>query len=450
MRPGIKLAHARSLLPADRLVIAPLKPERDRAALDALAQWAIRFTPAVAPDPPDGLWLDVTGCERLYRSERALAKRVLSALTRLRLHARVAIAATPGCAWALARCGRLDCSVVPKGREVEALAPLPVAALRIDQATDAALDMMNIRTIGDLLHLPREDIAARLGPALVHRLDQARGRQPESINPIRPTLPLTEEFFFAGATTQPYAIELACRELVKRVAACLRQRESGARELLLAFSRIDAPPQRLTLSLACPSRDECHLWRLLRPRTERINLGYGVESITLTATRAARLAHEQTESPSLGGGNPQRDHTRAQGELIDTLINRLGPDAVLEFDARESLLPERVFELRSALADRPTSTATITPSDRPTILFPTPEPAQVMCLTPDGPVVHLTWRGASATVLTSLGPERIAPHWWESPAASPPRDYFRIQDDLGRWLWLLRTGSTWHVHGEWL
>ncbi len=72
VRAGLTVAHARALLPADDVVITPQQPERDQAALQTLARWALRFSPIVAADPPDGLRLDVAGCERLFGGERRL------------------------------------------------------------------------------------------------------------------------------------------------------------------------------------------------------------------------------------------------------------------------------------------------------------------------------------------------------------------------------------------
>src|SRR5688500_11553930 len=60
IRPGMSLAHARALLPLGAVETQPFTPERDDAALRALAHWALKFSPVVAPDPPDGLLIDIT------------------------------------------------------------------------------------------------------------------------------------------------------------------------------------------------------------------------------------------------------------------------------------------------------------------------------------------------------------------------------------------------------
>src|SRR5262245_49083989 len=139
VRPGQALADARARLCDVAHEVLPSDPARDADALRSLAAWAGRFSPCVALDPPSGLFLDVAGCERLFSGERRHAERVTEAVLRLGFRCRAAVASTPGCAWALARYGRESPAFVPPGAEREALAPLPVAALRVPPETVEAL-----------------------------------------------------------------------------------------------------------------------------------------------------------------------------------------------------------------------------------------------------------------------------------------------------------------------
>ena len=58
---------------------------------------------------------------------------------RIVAHARLAVASTPGAAWALARFHATPLRILPSGQEAEALAPLPVEALRLGVAIARAL-----------------------------------------------------------------------------------------------------------------------------------------------------------------------------------------------------------------------------------------------------------------------------------------------------------------------
>src|SRR5690606_39222213 len=172
VRAGMTVSHARALWRGDPPIVARHDPAGEARALDALARWAMRFSPVVQPDPPDGLRLDVTGCERLYHGQPRLARLMLDALDRLGLTARLAIAPTLGAAWALARFGGRRCVVARGDDWRDALDPLPVAALRLDPAAVADLADMGVHQVRHLLALPRPQLAARFGHDLLLRIDQ--------------------------------------------------------------------------------------------------------------------------------------------------------------------------------------------------------------------------------------------------------------------------------------
>ena len=85
--------------------------------------------------------------------------------------------------------------------------------------------------------------------------------------------------------------------------------------------------------------------------------------------------------------------------------------------------------------------------DRPPVLFERAWPIEVMCLRPDGPVLSFRWQGRERTVTVTIGPERIGPEWWRGDRAG--RDYFKVQDEMGRWLWVYRERAGWFVQGVW-
>jgi protein ImuB len=68
--------------------------------------------------------------------------------------------------------------------------------------------------------------------------------------------------------------------------------------------------------------------------------------------------------------------------------------------------------------------------------------------------LRFRWRNALHHVVMADGPERIAPEWWRNEM--PVRDYFRVQDSLGRRFWIYRAGiygqantkPRWYMHGS--
>ena len=124
-------AHARALV-AD-LEVRDAEPDADRNFLDCLALHAARhWTPTASVSGPDGLWLDLTGTTHLFGGEERFCRRLLGFLKRLGFTARIAIAGTPGAAHALARFGDRAVTLLNPGSETQAIADLPLAALRLE------------------------------------------------------------------------------------------------------------------------------------------------------------------------------------------------------------------------------------------------------------------------------------------------------------------------------
>src|SRR5690606_20363923 len=79
LRPGMGVADVRAMYPGIEIVEAD--PDRDRRLLESLADWCDRFTPLVALDGRDGLFLDISGCAHLFGGENALLAVIVSRLT---------------------------------------------------------------------------------------------------------------------------------------------------------------------------------------------------------------------------------------------------------------------------------------------------------------------------------------------------------------------------------
>ena len=104
LAPGLPLADARARVPD--LEAIEHDPGADGALLGWLAEGCDRYTPLVALDAPDGLILDITGCQHLDpRGETGLARRAVRDLARIGITAQTGLADTPDAAAALARFG---------------------------------------------------------------------------------------------------------------------------------------------------------------------------------------------------------------------------------------------------------------------------------------------------------------------------------------------------------
>lgn len=452
------LSHAHALLDSRNPLIESFQPQQDDAALSRLAEWATRFSPSVALDPPDGLLIDITGCQRYFGGAQSLLQRIGQAVKQLGFQVQLALAPTFGCAWAVARFGNADCTIVPPGHVPATLNLLPVCALRIDEPVEAALVEVGIEQIGHLLTIPRSQLAERFGEQVLLPLDKALGHAIETIVPVRPQPQLQLQRIFDGPCKQWDAIEAATQALLAKLCEQLQHRESGVLRVQLEFERADMENTGFMVVLARPNRHVEHLWSLIRPKLERIHLGFGVEQLTLRVGHDSRLPHQQNSFWQYCPDDPNDRGDRQFNELIDLMVNRLGHDRVIQIEPVESHIPEQVWRRRSVLQTGPTQhqqqDAALTSADRPPLLLSMPEPIEVVSLQTEGPPLQLSRHGHSGTLLTSFGPERIEPQWWVRQAqlcSTDTRDYFKVQDDQGTWLWIYRELKTgrWFVHGEW-
>jgi protein ImuB len=479
LAPGLPLADALSYLPG--LTTAAAAPEADAAALVRLAQWCTRYSPWTAPDGRDGVNIEITGCAHLWGGEERLAADLVRRLAWQGLGHRLAIAQTPGAAWALARFAASagQPALPPPDNERMALAALPVEALRLDPVTAAGLRRVGLRHIGDLYPMPRAALARRFGETIARRLDQALDALPEPLSPLGETPVRRVRLSFAEPIADPADLARAIERLTENLAVRLSCEGQGARRLGLAFHRVDGRVEEIRIGTARPSRDPRHLAGLLTGRLETVDPGLGVEDMILALFATEPLPAEQTRmhppSPFLNhplprrgrGSNCASENINDIAPLLDRLGARLGLDTIGRIAAHASHIPERASIFAPIDDDGSPSSppgaeragvrwGSVRKPPRPVRLFAPPEPIEAAWLLPDDPPFRFTWRRRAHRVQRADGPERIADEWWVeggSAAADAIRDYYRVEDEDGRHFWLFRAGlpgnppPCWYVHG---
>ena len=237
IRPGMALAHARAMVPG--LAMIDADREGDATTLARMAAWCLRYSPLTAADPPDGIWLDITGCAHLHGGEAALLTDLLERLAHGGVHARAAVADTPGAAHAVARFGRDAVAVVEPGTHGEAMEKLPVGALRLPDATVSTLRRLGFDRVGKLAETARGPLVRRFGRQVALRLDQAAGRVFEPIHPVMPDEMVAHRLSFVEPLLTADAFGQVIDELLTAVCAELEASGQGARRLDLLFERVD-------------------------------------------------------------------------------------------------------------------------------------------------------------------------------------------------------------------
>jgi len=452
---GQALTDARALIPD--LAAQQAAPQADANGLALLADWCGRYSPWTNIDGTDGLWLDITGCAHLFGGETGLVDDLTRRLRVLGFTARPGLADTPGAAWALARYGTAP--IASPGEQRQALAPLPVEALRLDIRNVVLLKRLGLKTIGPLCDLPRPALARRFrspeeGEAVLTRLDQALGQRDEPLSPLHPVPAHSARLALAEPLLTAEGMEAVLDQLLATLCHDLTEDQKGARSLTLHAYRVDGEIARIAIAMGRPARDPRHMKRLFDERLGTIDLGFGVETALLTADLVEPLLPHQIALHA----RDRRVSGEAVDQLVDRLANRLGKPHIRRLQPYESHIPERAQ--RRDAADQAAGPWPQSTQPRPCRLLSRPEPIEVIAEIPESPPMQFTWRRVSRRVLRADGPERIAPEWWRLIGSSRQervRDYYRVEDQEGRRYWLYREGlyqeailtgtPAWFLHG---
>jgi len=476
---GMPLADARALCPA--LTVAPADPEGDADALGRLALWCGRYSPWTAVDAPDGvaphgIALDITGCAHLFGGEATMLDGIAERFAGFGLTARVAAAPTLGAAWAIARHGPPShgpdpCAAVPDGAVAEALDPLPLAALRLDEATVEAMARVGLKRVRDVLGKPAAPLTARFGPRLLTRLDQALGRQAETVHGLQPPPRHQARRVFAEPIVLTADVERTVAELAGELAIRLDDAGVGARRLELRLYRVDGRVRTAEVRTSTLCREAPHMIRLFRERLtasgEELDTGFGFDLAVLAALAVEPVVARQ-DGLGIGataGTGAAGDRPDEVARLLDRFGNRFGFDRVVRYAPRASAIPERAVRAAPVLEavgpeDWPAHLRALqggSQPGRPLLLVLPPDPIATVAEVPDGPPVQFEWRRVVHRVVRADGPERLAPEWWRpgDERSRRTRDYFRVEDSVGRRFWLFREGlydrpgdtPRWFLHG---
>ncbi|WP_297019424.1 DNA polymerase Y family protein [Thalassospira sp.] len=462
---GMRLSDARSILPD--LQDTPEDTELVDRHLTQLIRHMDRYSPWVAPDRDlhtnslmgdGGLWLEITGGSHLFGGEPSMIEQILRDIKNHGHEARIAIADTAAAAWAAARYhqGAVSERILSLPANHEVAARFPVSALRLSDDIIVLLSRLGLKQLGDINSLPRANITTRLGPDVLHRLDQFYGRLPEYLNFELPDAPWLIRQSFGEPLGSADNLAHAIEGMVADLCAQLRDENLGLRRLIVRSIRVDGHAHTIMTTTGTPCQSESHILRLLAEKMPGVDTGFGIEQVIVYAPWVEHVAFRQVR---LDRKQDDSSDAIALGELLDRIAHHLGPKDILYRPAHHaSHLPERAAIRQSPTG--PTKPARIPDAPlpkRPIRLIDPPEPVDVMERSATGAPTKLRWRKMLIDVLRADGPERICPEWWthlerDNYALSHmTRDYFRICDQKGRLIWLFRSGHAgqdiWSVHG---
>ncbi|MEO8486704.1 MAG: DNA polymerase Y family protein [Betaproteobacteria bacterium] len=416
VKRGAPVAGALALVPG--IVLRERDPAAETQALEAVATWALAFTPTVSLAPPRAVLAEIGGSRKLFGGLGPIVAALAAGLDERGDTARIAVAPTPLAAIVRARMRRTDPVLAPHDL-ARALADLPLATLDLEARLLDTLAAAGARRFGD---------------ALVVALDRAHGRRPD------PRVPWTPPPVYRGRLALPApahdaaALGFAARRLAQELAAWLHARGLGVLRFELALAleraqhaRVGRPATTIALSFAAPARTIDHLATVLVERLSRLALPAPVEGLALATQETAPLAGRLLSLlPGDEGDAPAIP-------LVDRLRARLGDGAVVRYATHDEHRPERALSASASVARAPAAPTALPDAPRPLWLLSEPAPIGASL--------------ASAPWVLHDGPERIESGWWDG--GDVRRDYYVAETPRGGRAWIFRDHRRGTDDGEW-
>lgn len=382
-----------------------------------LAAVAYRYSSEVSL-LPHAIVLEVSRSLRLFGPWPRFEAMLREDFTALGFRHRIALAPTPHAAYVLA--GMRDGLAVPEQAGLhQVLQSVPMRKSRLPAAAVDGLSGMGIRTLGQLLKLPRDGLRRRFGSELLAATDRLLGELPHGLDSYRPPDVFDLRIELTHEVENITSLVFPLRRMTGDLSAYLTGRDGGVQRFLLRLEHREGRGTDVQIGLLAPEREAGMLFELARGRLEQVQLPEPVLGMRLLAR----------DLPSfVPGGRDLFDERPANALPIDQLRERLrarlGDGAVYRLGSTTDPRPERAQAVGDAAADYRE------PHPRPTWLLQRPIPL----------------RGPAPRILA--GPERLETGWWDG--AETRRDYYVIETSLGQQAWAFcQPGeqSGWMLHG---
>jgi protein ImuB len=310
----------------------------DREAVDRwhhfLAAVAYRYSSEVSL-LPHAIVLEVSRSMGLFGPWPRLEAMLRADLTALGFRHRITAAPTPHAAHVLAGVSDGQAVLTPDTLR-RALQGVPIGKSRLPAAATEALPGMGIRTLGQLLGLPRDGLRRRFGAELLAALDRLTGELPAGLDAYRPPDVFDLRIELMHEVENIASLVFPLRRITGDLAAYLAGRDGGVQRFVLRLEHRDGKVTEVPVGLLTPEREPGMLFELACGRLDQVQLPEPVLAMRLIARELP---------PFVPGGRDLFDERPANAvpieQLRERLRARLGDRAVHQLDSTTDPRPER-------------------------------------------------------------------------------------------------------------
>ena len=326
VRSAMPTARARALCP--HAVYLPPDFSQYTAASRAVMQIFRDVTPLVEPLSLDEAFLDVAGARRLFGSPVEIAR-----LIRRRVAEEQELTCSVGVAPSkfVAKLGSTRAKpdgllVVPAGRVLDFLHPLPVAALwGVGERSAEGLRRLGLNTVGDLAEAPFGLLRRAVGAAAAAHLHElAWGRDSRSVTPEHVEKSIGAEVTFDADVTDPLEIRRALLALAEKVGVRLRAAGQVGRTVSLKVRLADFRTVNRSRTLPVPTDTAREMFDTAWALWTALDPG---EPVRLVGVRMEGLAAAEETPRQLTLGAPERGWREAEA-AADAAAARFGRSVI--------------------------------------------------------------------------------------------------------------------------
>jgi len=281
IQPGMSLREACHLCPD--AIFLPLDETKYFQAFDGVLDVLERFSPAVESDSLGTAFLDIFGLEDLFGSCDELAMRIyFEVYSRTGFSPKIGIAASKFVAAMAANMASLGRPViVDRGKERGFLEGLPVDLLPLSEETKRRLDLLGVRTMGQIASFPKDALVAQFGHEglLAHQLASGIDERP-LVPRVKPTM-LEEELSCEAPVADLDGLIAGIGDLLDRLIPRLKGRNQACKQVKLRIDFDDGSSSLGIITLKAATDSKGEILGCLRRRLESARFPSAITGISL-------------------------------------------------------------------------------------------------------------------------------------------------------------------------
>ena len=318
---GMTETEARARCPA--LVSRPFVEGHVRSARHALLEAAFGVSPRVEEGGAGLVYVDGAGLTWLHGEPVAIGRRLVGQAWAVGFPGcRVALAGSRTAARVAAVSATEPVTVISPGEERAALAGAPLAVLGLPPDLAAVLEGWGVRTLGELAALPRDGLAARLGPAGLRAHDLALGRDRDPFCAWTPPPFWEEAQGLEWEIDSLGALAVVLDAMLERLCARLMAASLAADALDVRLELASGGHHARTVALAVPMCE-------VKPMLALIALDLEAHPPSAAVTRATLSARPvRARAGQSGLWQPPAPRLRDLVAVLARLAALVGPDNV--------------------------------------------------------------------------------------------------------------------------